>query len=546
MEADLSGQKIGEYEVVAPIGRGGMGMVYEGRQPLIGKRVAIKVLLKAFSGQKEVVERFLSEARAVNAIRHRGIVDIFSFGQLGGDTGLHYCVMEFLEGLAFDELIRTRAPLTPGDALRWTDEVLDALDAAHKAGVIHRDIKPSNLFLVDTGHGRPYVKLLDFGIAKLSSFKGGAQVGEASAVVGTPDYMAPEQARAKTISGATDLYAVGCVLFELLTRERLFEGLNPVDMMFAHVRKPPRAPSSVVSGVPRNVDAFVLKLLAKEAEARPKSALAAREELHLLLRQLNEAPTLPPPSAFTMRQPVVERVSAGNSPATPRPGWNEDDGGSAQTWMTPSGGKPVSELHPDAATQLATPMVPDSGQMQPVTAQTASPSLLEAAGLKKSRTGPIVLALVAVLLVGLGSLAVFRKDPPAAPVPTPAVTKVDPPVDPRVVTPTIVVPPEPEMVDAGAPVVAVAEVVVDAGVPEAVAVKKPTGPKTQSVADRFKKLMGALNRYNARRGQPDILLGAMASEAEKKVTVAKSPAEVKAASKALDEFEVQLKAVGAN
>jgi eukaryotic-like serine/threonine-protein kinase len=544
VEADLSGQKIGEYEVVAPIGRGGMGMVYEGRQPLIGKRVAIKVLLKAFSGQKEVVDRFLAEARAVNAIRHRGIVDIFSFGQLGGEGGLHYCVMEFLEGLAFDELIRTRAPFTPGDALRWTDEVLDALDAAHKAGVIHRDIKPSNLFLVDTGHGRPYVKLLDFGIAKLSTFKGGAQVGEASAVVGTPDYMAPEQARAKTISGATDLYAVGCVLFELLTRERLFEGLSPVDMMFAHVRQAPRAPSAVVPGISRGVDQFVLSLLAKDPEARPKSAVAAREELHLLLRQLNEAPTLPPPSAWTLREPALERAPPASGPATPRPGWNEDDGGSAQTWMTPGGGKPVSGVHPDAATQLATPRVPDSGQLQPVT---ASPSLLEAAGLKKRKTGPVVAAVAAVLLLGGVGFLLAREAPPARPPPepTPAVAKVDPPQP--VVAPTVVAPPE--VADAGAAAVA-AEEAADAGAPAPVAAAvtavKKSGPTAAALAERLKRLKGRLTRYESRRGQADILLGAMAAETEKKVLPAKSPGELKAASKALDEFQEQLKAVGAN
>jgi serine/threonine protein kinase len=363
-DEDLSGKKVGEYEILSRIGAGGMGAVYEGVQPMIGKRVAVKVLLPQLSSDAELVERFLSEARAVNAIRHRGIVDIVSFGQL--PSGQHYFVMEYLDGDPFDQLIKVRSPIPPYDVLGWTEEVLDALDAAHKAGVIHRDIKPSNLFLVDTGHGRPYVKLLDFGIAKLSSFKGGPSVGEASAVVGTPDYMAPEQARAKTISGATDLYAVGCVLFELLTRERLFEGMSAVDMMFAHVQKPARAPSVVQRGIPRSVDAFVLKLLAKNPDDRHPSAVAAREELHLLLRELNEAATLPPPSAFTIRNPSSERVVGVGPSATPRPGWNEDDKGRGETWVTPSGNEVVA---PDARTQLATqPILPDSGQMpaQPI------------------------------------------------------------------------------------------------------------------------------------------------------------------------------------
>ncbi|HEY0879944.1 MAG TPA: serine/threonine-protein kinase, partial [Archangium sp.] len=167
---DLSGRKLGEYELVARVGVGGMGEVYEGRHPLIGKRVAVKVLLPSLSNEAELVERFLSEARAVNEIRHRGIVDIFSFGQL--PEGSRYFVMEFLEGEAFDKIIKKRAPMPIVETLNWADEMLDALDAAHAAGIIHRDIKPSNLFLVNTGRGRPYVKLLDFGIAKLGAIQG--------------------------------------------------------------------------------------------------------------------------------------------------------------------------------------------------------------------------------------------------------------------------------------------------------------------------------------------------------------------------------------
>jgi eukaryotic-like serine/threonine-protein kinase len=288
MTPDLVGQKIGEYEIVRPLGQGGMGAVYEGRQPLIGKRVAIKLLLEGFSTQPQMVERFLAEARAVNAIGHRGIVDIFGFGRLNGDTGPHYCVMEYLEGQDFEALIRDHAPFTPREALGWVAEILDALEAAHRAGVLHRDLKPSNLFLVHNGTGKSFVKLLDFGVAKLSSAQGDVIATEASAVVGTPFYMAPEQVQVSTLSGRTDLYALGCVLFELLTGRRVFEGTSVMKVMNAHVTQPPRAPSALVRAIPPAVDALVARLLAKKPADRPRSAAAARDEVRAVLRGLGD------------------------------------------------------------------------------------------------------------------------------------------------------------------------------------------------------------------------------------------------------------------
>ncbi|MBL8910970.1 MAG: protein kinase [Archangium sp.] len=278
---DLTGRKIGEYEIVQRIGVGGMGAVYEGRQPMIGKRVAVKVLLPALSNEKELVERFLAEARAVNEIRHRGIVDIFSMGQL--PEGAHYFVMEFLEGEAFDKIIKKRAPLSIAEALVWVDEMLDALDAAHSAGIIHRDIKPSNLFLVNTGRGRPYIKLLDFGIAKLGVLQGEATPQtRASVILGTPDYISPEQARGQPISPQTDLYALGCVLFEMVTGDRVFRGENTLQTMWMHVEDQPPAPSVVRPDIPKELDDAILWALQKKPSDRPPSAAAFRDQLALI------------------------------------------------------------------------------------------------------------------------------------------------------------------------------------------------------------------------------------------------------------------------
>jgi serine/threonine protein kinase len=308
---DLAGGKVGEYDIVSRLGVGGMGVVYEGLQPLIGKRVAVKVLLPQVSKDRELVERFISEARAVNAIGHRGIVDIFSFGQL--PSGEHYFVMEYLDGLPFDRLIKHRAPVAPQEALAWVEEICEALTAAHDAGVIHRDIKPSNLFLVDTGRGRPYVKLLDFGIAKLEALTGEVTPQtRASMVIGTPDYMSPEQARGKNISPATDVYSLGCVLFELLTGERLFSGDNALHTMFMHVETPPPKVSDFLVGQSPELDDLVLWTVAKDPLARPVSA----EELRTHLANFRATlPALPP-----VARPSIPRGSTpGRSPRVPTP-----------------------------------------------------------------------------------------------------------------------------------------------------------------------------------------------------------------------------------
>jgi serine/threonine-protein kinase len=274
-KSDLTGKKVGEYEIISRLGVGGMGVVYEGLQPLIGKRVAVKVLLPGLSNEPGVVKRFLDEARAVNSIGHRGIVDIFSFGVL--DDGSQYFVMEYLDGICFNDLIAQRAPLPVAEVLRLLDQILDALDAAHCAGIVHRDIKPSNIFLVDSGRQDTYVKLLDFGIAKLDLMTGtDTPQTHPSIIVGTPDYIAPEQARGQPVGPATDLYAVGCVAFELLTGKRPFKGDNPVQTMFMHVEQPPPIPSSVEPSVPAELDELLLSLLKKKPSERPPTAAHVR------------------------------------------------------------------------------------------------------------------------------------------------------------------------------------------------------------------------------------------------------------------------------
>jgi serine/threonine protein kinase len=318
----LIGQKVGEYEVVRRIGLGGMGAVYEGRHPLIGKRVAIKVLLPQFSEDEAQMKRFLAEARSVNEIRHRGIVDIFAFGETVG--GAHYFVMEFLEGTSFEGLLKSRHSLAPGEALALMEEVLDAVAAAHQAGIIHRDLKPSNLFLVDVGRGRPFVKLLDFGLAKLTRDEGGAVGAEATGIVGTPRYMAPEQVNGLRAGPEADVYALGVVLFELISGRPPFVADSPLELMTRQLEARPPRLSELVPGTPLEVERLVERMLAKRPQDRPRDAESLRAEVARLKSRL-DAPArrgMTPQQRAALDEdvgPTMVRVVRRGGPATTTP-----------------------------------------------------------------------------------------------------------------------------------------------------------------------------------------------------------------------------------
>jgi len=312
----LIGLKLGEYELRSRVGVGGMGLVYEGIQPLIGKRVAVKVLRPELAHSSEQVERLLAEARAVNAIRHRGIIDIFGFGQV--PDGRQYIVMEFLEGQALDAMLAEKVRLPVAEALSILDEVLAALGAAHGAGVVHRDLKPSNIFMVRQPDGSRYVKVLDFGLAKRGQGPTGrtAQT-RTDMVVGTPEYMAPEQARGQEVGAMTDLYALGVVTFEMVTGRLPFTGSSPVDLLMKHVEARPPRPSEFVPDLPPALDAFILQMLTKDPETRPGSADALRQQLTKLRRSLRATRSNPSALAPSHEPPAPRDDADSRRPTTP-------------------------------------------------------------------------------------------------------------------------------------------------------------------------------------------------------------------------------------
>ncbi|MFZ5470035.1 MAG: serine/threonine protein kinase [Myxococcota bacterium] len=311
----LLGAVLGEYQVTERVGEGGMGIVYRGVQPRINKRVAIKVLKPEIAADPSQVDRLVAEAQAVNAIGHRGVVDIFGFGQL--PDGRHYIVMEYLEGQGLDVYLHRHGPLSPAEAVSFLEEICAALGSAHTAGIIHRDLKPSNVFIVDQPDGTHYVKLLDFGLAKRSvSPHGRSAQTSKQQIVGTPEYMSPEQIRGEEVGPYTDLYALGVVAFELLTGRLPFEAPSPYEIISRHLERPPPLPSSFESGLPASIDALVLSMLEKAPSRRPASAALVRAQLRQISRELASASTAiaSVPLRMVTPAPLSREVDASAAP----------------------------------------------------------------------------------------------------------------------------------------------------------------------------------------------------------------------------------------
>jgi serine/threonine-protein kinase len=311
-DSDLRGQMAGEYRIVRRIGAGGFGTVYEAEHPVLKRKAAVKVLHAGRTVDAAAVQRFISEAQAATQIRHRHIVDIFSFGKLA--SGQHFYAMDLLDGAPLDRFLSEKKRLEPEVALPLLRAVADALDAMHAQGLVHRDVKPANIFLAWESSGEVVPKLLDFGLVKLLTE---APVQTASGVpMGTPFYMPPEQCRGEKIDGRADVYAFGVICHELLSGEPPFAGDTPAAILVAHLTSPP-ARLSEVSGLPPGLDEPLLHMLEKDRAARPGTVGEAYRELEAAARAagftiLDGLPRLPRPSA---PPPASEEQASTSFPA---------------------------------------------------------------------------------------------------------------------------------------------------------------------------------------------------------------------------------------
>jgi serine/threonine-protein kinase len=262
----------GRYAVIERVGVGGMAEVYRARDELLGREVAVKVLSERLSTDRSFVERFRREAQAAANLNHPNIVSLYDYGS---DGATNFIVMEYIDGRSLGELIQQEAPLLPERAAEIAGDVAKALERAHTAGLVHRDIKPNNIMLTSTGQ----TKVTDFGIVRALGGETDQQMTQTGMVIGTAAYLSPEQAQGNPVDARSDVYSLGCVLYEMLTGTTPFTGDTPLAVAYKHVREMPDPPSSLNPDVPADLDAIAMKSLAKNPDNRYTSATEMREDL---------------------------------------------------------------------------------------------------------------------------------------------------------------------------------------------------------------------------------------------------------------------------
>ncbi|MDQ3262243.1 MAG: serine/threonine protein kinase [Myxococcota bacterium] len=377
---------VGNYELVRELGKGGMGKVYLARHTKLGRQVAIKMLHSEAMSDRDAVARFFNEARTVNAINHEHIVEIFDFVEEDGPNPRTYCVMELLVGDNLSQL-RKRAPLPLRRILHLCRQVADALAAAHRAGVVHRDVKPANIFVTTRSGLTDYVKVLDFGVAKVNlPLPGGEETPSVNTQtglsLGTPDYMSPEQVTAAPVDGRTDVFALGVMLYELLAGFRPFVGTNVAHLVVKVVREPHTPlPEQAASGekIPLGLTRLVNRCLEKRREDRPQTMEEVSAAFERILQNLStpaasaplpeEAPEAPPTEGPASNLSALLPAVA---PARSRGPWPVVVGLGV---LLLAGGLLVAQWTGPARTPITSEPLANSRQVTPPEAVVATPSV---------------------------------------------------------------------------------------------------------------------------------------------------------------------------
>ena len=375
---ELIGRSIGSYRVVKPLGKGGMGAVYMAEHPVIGSKVAIKFLHPQYATDKKIVDRFFNEARAVNVIGHDNILKILDLNVT--EDNRHYFIMEFLHGKALQDLMKPDVPVPLEVAGPILLQVCEALQAAHDHKIIHRDLKPDNVYLIVHKGKKNFVKVVDFGIAKLTDEQGQSTgKTQTGMVMGTPAYMSPEQAGGMTtrIDARSDIYSLGCMMYQMATGKLPFPGSSFGEVLIGHLQLPPPPIREANPDVPEAYEAVIMKCLEKQQDNRYQSMQEVHDAILGVMGQLGITRDLPAADA-------AELAAASGGAKT-----KSSPGGTVNKTPSKPGPRPALPKKPAPATVAATP-----------TAQAAQATAYQPPPPPKSRTG---------LLVGvsLGGLAVI-------------------------------------------------------------------------------------------------------------------------------------------
>jgi len=272
------------YRLMSLLGEGGMGSVYKAEHVRMGKALAVKVLRGAFAGDEAAVARFRSEAQIVSRLSHPHTIAVFDFGEIDGGEGGFYLAMEYVPGKDLASVLREQRRLPEGRAVHIADQLLGSLGEAHEAGIVHRDIKPANVMLLQTRTEGDFVKVLDFGIAKLRDAAGDGSETSSGAIIGTPNYLSPEQARGEVLDARADLYSVGAVLYELVSGRPPFVASNPMAVVSAHLTQKPTPLQELAPGVSPGFAAVVHQAL----EKRPDDRFQTADEMRVALQRAVE------------------------------------------------------------------------------------------------------------------------------------------------------------------------------------------------------------------------------------------------------------------
>ncbi|MBD0708343.1 MULTISPECIES: Stk1 family PASTA domain-containing Ser/Thr kinase [unclassified Streptomyces] len=367
----------GRYELGSVLGRGGMAEVYLGQDTRLGRTVAVKTLRADLARDPSFQARFRREAQSAASLNHPAIVAVYDTGEDYVDgVSIPYIVMEYVDGSTLRELLHSGRKLLPERTLEMTVGILQALEYSHRAGIVHRDIKPANVMLTRTGQ----VKVMDFGIARAMG-DSGMTMTQTSAVIGTAQYLSPEQAKGEQVDARSDLYSTGCLLYELLTVRPPFIGDSPVAVAYQHVREEPQPPSNFDPEITPEMDAIVLKALVKDPDYRYQSADEMRADIEACLDG----------------QPVAAAAAMGiGMGMAGAPVYGGGYGG------YPPEDQPTTALHqsdPAGQTSMMPPVNPNDGGYGGYGGYDDRPDRRGRGGQKKSNTSTIMLVVAAVILL---------------------------------------------------------------------------------------------------------------------------------------------------